>query len=147
MKIHILRRRIENEKLGIIFLQETKCSEDELKIIGEKVWRGSEAIVVDAKGVTREIRILWNPREVSLCDFMAMQLSLLEAFQILGTSTQGILTNIYGPPRAKQKFNFMESLSMLKMEVGGRPWILGRDFNLVRNLDKKRRDTEVKSHK
>ena len=138
MKIHILRRRIENEKLGIIFLQETKCSEDELKIIGEKLWQGSEAIVVDAKGVTGEIRILWNPREVSLSDFMAMQLSLSEAFQILGTSTKGILTNIYGPPRAKQKFNFMESLSMLKMEVGGRPWILGRDFNLVRNLDKKK---------
>ena len=138
MKIHILRRRIENEKPGIIFLQETKCSEDELKIIGEKVWRGSEAIVVDAKGMTREIRILWNPREVFLSDFMAMQLSLLEAFHILGTSTQGILTNIYGPPRAKKKFNFMESLSMLKMEARGRPWILGREFNLVRNLDKKK---------
>ena len=69
---------------------------------------------------------------------MAMQLSLLEAFQILGTSTQGILTNIYGPPQAKQKFNFMEYLSMIKMEVGGRPWILGRDFNLVRNLYKKK---------
>ena len=80
MKIHILRRRIENEKLGIIFLQETKCSEDELKIIGEKVWRGCEAIVVDAKGVTREIGILWNSREVSLSEFMATQFSLSSAF-------------------------------------------------------------------
>ena len=101
MNIHILRRRIENEKLGIIFLQETKCSEDELKIIGEKVWRGNEAIVVDAKGMTREIRILWNPREVFLSDFMAMQLSLLEAFHILGMSTRRILTNIYRPPHGK----------------------------------------------
>ena len=39
------------EKPSIIFLQETKCSEVELKIIGVKVWRGSEAIVVDVKGV------------------------------------------------------------------------------------------------
>ena len=38
------------EKPGIIFLQKTKFSEVELKIIGRKVWRGSEAIAVDAKG-------------------------------------------------------------------------------------------------
>ena len=45
------------EKLGIIFLQEMKCSEDELKVIRGKVWWGSEAIVVDAKGHARGIEI------------------------------------------------------------------------------------------
>ena len=71
MNIRLLRKRIELDNLGIMFLQETKYSEAELKIIGGKVWRGSEAIAVDAKGAARGIGILWNPREVSLSDFSA----------------------------------------------------------------------------
>ena len=62
MKIHILKRRIENEKLGIIFLQETKCSEDEIKVIGEKILQGSELIVVDAKGVARGNQDIIEPK-------------------------------------------------------------------------------------
>ena len=27
---------------------------------------------------------------------------------------------------------------MIKLELGGKPWILGRDFNLVRNLGEKK---------
>ena len=52
LKIRLLRRRIELDNTGIIFLQETKCSEEELKIIGGNVWRGSEAVEVDTKGET-----------------------------------------------------------------------------------------------
>ena len=140
LKIRFLRRRIENKKPGIIFLQETKCSEDELKVIGEKVWRGSEAIVVDAKGVAGGIGILWNPREVALFDFVASQFSLAATFHILGTHTQGFITNNYDPPRAEHKFNFLDSLSNLKMEARGIPWILGCDFNLVRSLDEKKEE-------
>ena len=58
LKICLIRRRIELDNPGIMFLQETKCSEVELKIIGGNVWRGSEAIAVDAKGVVGGIRIL-----------------------------------------------------------------------------------------
>ena len=53
LRIHLLKRRIGSEKLVIVFLQETKCSEAELKDVGKKVWHGSEAIAVDAKGETR----------------------------------------------------------------------------------------------
>ena len=53
-------------KPGIIFLQETKCSKFELKVIEGKGWCGSKAIAVDAKGAVGGIRILWNPREMAL---------------------------------------------------------------------------------
>ena len=43
---------------SIMFLQETKCSEEEFKIIEGKVWRGSEVVVVDAKGAAGGIGIL-----------------------------------------------------------------------------------------
>ena len=85
---------------GIMFLQETKCSEKELNIIGEKFWRESEAVAVDAKGAAGGIGILWNPREVSLSDFFATQYSFSTAFHILGTSTRGFITNVYDPPQA-----------------------------------------------
>ena len=42
------------------------------------------------------------------------------------------MTNVYGPPQ------FLESLGMLKLALGGKTCILGGDFNLVRNLDKKK---------
>ena len=103
LKIRLLRRRIELENPGIIFLQETKCSEPELKIIGGKVWRGSEAIAMDAKGAARGIGILWNPREVPLSDFSATQHSLSTSFHILGTSTRGFMTDVYDPPHAEHK--------------------------------------------
>ena len=97
-----------------MFLQETKYSEAELKIIGGKVWRGSEAIAMDAKGAAGGIGILWNPREVSLSDFYATQFSLSPTFHILGTSTMGFMTNVYRPPRAEQKVQCLESLVILK---------------------------------
>ena len=93
------------EKLSIIFLQETKCYENELKTVGGKVWRGSEATVVDAKGEEGEIGILWNPIEVVVFEFTTTQFSLSATFQNLGTSTRGFMTNVYGPPGAEQKKN------------------------------------------
>ena len=33
---------------------------------------------------------------------------------------------------------FLESLGMLKLALGGKPWILRGDLNLVRNLDDKK---------
>ena len=117
-----------------------KCSEEELKIVWEKVWNGSESIVGDAKGVAGGIGLLWCLREVVLSEFMESQFSLLQAFHSLGMSTWGFFTKIYGPPQAEQKFNFLDSLRKLKMEAGGRPWILTRDFNLVSNLDEKKEE-------
>ena len=78
-------------------------------------------MVVYAKGAPRLIGILWNPREVALSNFIAMQFSLSVAFQILGTSTRWFLTNIYEPPHGEQKLNFLESLGILKMEARGKP--------------------------
>ena len=126
------------EKLGVIFLQETKCSKIELKIIGGKVWKGCEAIAVDANKVVGGIGILWNPKEVSLFNFSATQHFLYAAFHILGTCIWGFMTNVYGLPRAEQKIQFLDSLRMINGMPKGKPWIIGGDFNLIRNLEEKK---------
>ena len=66
MKTHILRRNIELEKLGVVFLQETKFSETDLKSIGGKAWKGCEIVAVDAIKAIGGIGILWNPKELLL---------------------------------------------------------------------------------
>ena len=60
LKIRLLRRRIEKEKSGIIFLQETKCLEEEQKSIAGKIWKGCEMVEIDSKGMVGGIGILWN---------------------------------------------------------------------------------------
>ena len=72
LKIHLLKRRIESEKLVIVFLQETKCSEADLKAIGKKVWHTNEVVAIDSRGATGGIGIIWNPRKVALTDFLAL---------------------------------------------------------------------------
>ena len=110
----------------------------ELKSIGGKVWKGCEAIAMDAKKAAGGIGILWNPREVSLPDFSATQHSLSAAFHILGTSIRGFMTNVYGPPREEQKMQFLDSLRMINGMIEGNPWIIGGDFNPIRNLEEKK---------
>ena len=48
LKTHILKRRIEKDKSGIVFLQEKKCLGEELSSIAQKVWKGCESVALDA---------------------------------------------------------------------------------------------------
>ena len=89
-------------------------------------------------GEAGRIGILWKPREVALSGFLATPNSLSVDFHILGTIIRGLLTNVYGPPRAEQKLSFLELLTNLKIASADKPWILGGDFNLIRNLDEKK---------
>ena len=138
LKIRILRRRIEKEKSGIIFLQETKCLGEELTSLSQKNWKGCESVVIDARGEVRGMGILWNPWEVNLLGFLATPFSLSAGFHILGTGIKGFFTNVYGPPRAEQKTTFLDLLSDTKEIAEGKSWILGGDFNMIRNLEEKK---------
>ena len=138
LKKLLLKRRTEKEKSGIVFLQETKCSGDDLEKIAQKVWKGCETISIDAKGVIGGLGILWNPRVVTLSGFFSTNYSISVDFHILGTRIRGIITNVYGPPKVDQKHTFIESLSDLKTIVMNRAWIIGGDFNLIRNLGEKK---------
>ena len=99
VKKRLLKRRIEKENSGIVFLQETKCSGEDLAKISQNVWKGSETIAIDAIGTTGGLGILWNPRVVTLSNFFSTNCSISADFHILGTKVRGIITNVYGPPK------------------------------------------------
>ena len=65
-KIRTLARKIKQEKPDILFLQETKCSFQSMQKIGQKIWKGSQVMAVEADGMRGGIAILWREREVDL---------------------------------------------------------------------------------
>ena len=85
------------EKLTILFLQETKCSSEDLGNFGKRFWKGVEVMALDASGAASGIGLLWNPKLVSMTNFVASRYMLSTCFHVLGTSVRGVITNVYGP--------------------------------------------------
>ena len=54
-----LNRKIGQESLDILFLQETKCSYGGLENIKDKIWKESHVMAIHAVGQSRGIAILW----------------------------------------------------------------------------------------
>ena len=99
---------------------------------------GCESIALDTRGAAGGLGILWNPREVHLSGFLATPCILTADFHIIGTRIRGVISNVYGPPRVEQKLAFLESIFDIKSLVEDKAWVLGGDFNLIRNLDGKK---------
>ena len=111
---------------------------EELAKITQKVWKGCESIAIDARGVVGGEGIQWNPQIVTLLGFLTTTFSILAEFHILGTRIRGFISNVYGPSKVDQKQAFIESITDLKTLAQNRAWIIGGDFNLIRNLDEKK---------
>ena len=75
---------------------------------------------------------------VTLLGFLATNCTISADFHILGTRIRGFISNVYGPLKVVQKQAFIESLTDLKNLVQNIAWIIGGDFNLIRNLDEKK---------
>ena len=138
LKTRILKRKIEVEQPGMIFLQETKCTWEELKKIARKAWPRCQTVGNDAIGSVGGIGILWNPNLISLSGFRASRHSISGFFKIVGTNQEGFITNVYGPSQSSGKTDFLASMHTLKEEAGALPWIVGGDFNIIRSLGEKR---------
>ena len=65
-KIRTLAIKMKREKIDILLLQETKCSFESMQKIGQKIWKGSQVMAVEADGVQGGIDILWRERKVDL---------------------------------------------------------------------------------
>ena len=103
LKKRILKRRIDKDNSGIIFLQETKCSREELAKITQKIWKGCESTTIDARGAAGGLGILWNPSIVTLSGFLTTTFSISVEFHILDTYIHGFISNVYGPSKVDQK--------------------------------------------
>jgi len=137
-KKRLLKKKIREEKPLVIFIQETKCSEESFKSIASKIWKNCEASTIDASSPAGGIGIIWNPLGLSITNFMATKFSISVEFHILGTNSKGFLTNVYGPFKLASKQLFLRSLQNMSNLVRQRHWIIGGIFNLIRNLQEKK---------
>jgi len=137
-KRRLLKRKISTEKPAIIFLQETKCSSEEICQSGPQAWRGCSVVAVDAQGASGGLAILWDPRQVKLSNFFCTRRSISADFQIIGAGGLGLLTNVYGPNAPGEKPDFLNLLEWINQTSQAKPWIVGGDFNMIKSIAEKR---------
>ena len=131
LKQRLLRRKIQVEKLTIVFLQETKRGSVDLETFSKRLWKGATSVALDTKGVAGGIGILWNPNQVSLSNFVPSRNTLLAYFHVLGTVVRWVISNVYGPFQLAKKPKFLDELRALKQWVTNGHWIIRGDFNLI----------------
>jgi hypothetical protein len=126
------------ERPTIPFLQETKCSSEDLETFGGKFWKGAKVAALDATGSVGGLGFLWNLNLVILTNLITSHDLMSAYFHILGTTVKGVITNVYGLFQLAQKPTFLEELQSLREWVGKEHWIISRDFNLIRYLEEKK---------
>ena len=114
------------EKPAILFLQETKCSSEEMEKSSRRIRKGAQVAAI-AGG----IGFLWNPNLVSISNICATHFIISVQFHILGSETKGVVSNVYGSFQPNKKYTFLKEISSLREWVGQGHWIIGRDFNLI----------------
>jgi hypothetical protein len=68
--------------------------------------------------------------------------------ELIGSNRPCFITNVYGPATQKDKLTFIHNLDCLSTLTNDHRWIMGRDFNMICNLEEKRggiRRLEVES--
>lgn len=86
------------ESPAILFLhEETKCSSEEMEILGRRFWKGARVVATDAADAVGGLGVLWNLNLVSIMNIYAMCHLISAWFHILGTAMKGVVTNVYGP--------------------------------------------------
>lgn len=145
LKKILLKRKIDKEKPAIIFLQETKCSSEEMTKISRQVWKGSMVAARDAEGAAGGLALLWNPILVNNSNLCSTSFSISGRFHILGSDIKGVATNIYSPFQPSRKPSFLSHLGSLRDWVDDAHWLIGGDFNIIYSLEEKNGGVRVTS--
>ena len=107
----MLKRKIQQDKTTILFIQETKFSSETLHQIMEKIWKGCQTMEIDATGVFREITISWNPADIVLSDSASCSHVIFASFHILRSNIHGHLLNVYNPQPPKLNLKLLEFMN------------------------------------
>ena len=83
LKKRLLKQKISMDKPTIVFLQETKCSSEEMEKSTRRIWKGAQVMAIDADGAVGGLGLLWNPNLVSISNICATRLIISAQFHIL----------------------------------------------------------------
>jgi hypothetical protein len=92
-------------------------------------------------GAIGGLTLLWNPSSVTLDNFFTTKWSISATYRLIGSNKLGYLTNVYGPATPRDKNAFLRNMEGLAILTSGNKWILGREFNMICNLNEIRGGT------
>eukprot|EP00253_Pinus_taeda_P033709 PITA_33709 len=134
IKQRLLKRKVEKEKLDIIFVQETKCASNTIKNTSKKLGRQMEYLENASHGWEWGLVTLWNPHVIKILFFEATRHFISLEVQVIGNSETYLCTNIYGPQKLEEKFTFLRTLLNLKLRYPNAKAIIGGGFNMINTL-------------
>lgn len=137
-KQRYLKERVKKDKPSIMILQETKMEWQQLTEIIRKMRLGYEVIAQDAVATARGLAIIWNPEEIIFENWISLPKMLSGVFRLVGKTERVLIIGVYGPHIYREKQVFMKNIQTLRRLVPEPAWIIGGDFNLIRNLGEKK---------
>ena len=130
--------KLQKDPPSVLFLQETKCSNESTSAIMARIWKNYITIAIDAQGASGSLSISWNPHIISLDYALAARHSISASFHILGSSIKGFLMNVYGPQNAGEKKNLLKHIDWFRTLHIDSPIIIGGYFNMISNFEEKK---------
>ena len=123
----------------MVFIQETKCSMDNIREIHNKWLIKYEYLEVKSDNSAGWILTLWDPQKLGILDVEASRNYISLVIQPLGDKEIYMITNVYGPQKLEDKLKLLTSLEELRERYPDMPWILAGDFNMIISLIEKKR--------
>jgi len=104
----MIKSKIPRMKEDIILLQETKCDNDNMGRITQKIWHGTEVRCMEVEGTFAGITTLGDPNLIEMQDFSSNARYLTLKFRCIGIEEDGYITNVYGPNMPNLRRNFLD---------------------------------------
>jgi len=96
-KQRYLSNRMKEEKLDMVFIQETKCSMEKIRDIHNKWLFKYEYLEVQENHSAGGILTLWDPQKLGILDVEASRYYLSLLCQPVRDKEIYMITNVYGP--------------------------------------------------
>lgn len=132
-----IRSIVQDRKVDVLFLQETKKAGVSTKLVNS-LWPcdDMEYMVVDAEGLSGGILCVWKPSVFALSHCCSSRNFIILAGKLL-PDFNCVFINVYAPNDVALRGIVWNSLRNLKSQFS-HPWCLGRDFNEIRSLGERK---------
>jgi len=137
-----LSNKIKEEKPDIVFIQEIKCSVENVREKHRKWIKRYEYLEVKANKFFGGILTLWDPQKFGMLDTEASRHHLSLISQLVGDRQCYMITNVYHPQPVEEKLRLITTLEDMKKRYQALPWILRGDFNMIKSLTRRKGELE-----
>lgn len=140
-KCSVVKDTLVAAKTSVFCLQETKLR-DVAPATVHALLPSSHAATfhtVNADGSRGGMLTAWDANIFALTYFITHQFTVTTVLSSTSSDLVHTVTNVYGPADHRDSALFLESLGELALHISG-PWLITRDFNLVRSAADKNVD-------